>query len=276
MRRLQGRAQSQRGAAVAELSCSGRRPAASSSTWAACAPCITQVKDKPGRSRSARSSYEGRSAAVEKQADEIKAQLRQVLQGVTSSRRGGSDASGMIVRSRMGVRLAADVERSLAVEALPQRLRACRADRPLGRCWHRSRLLLCVLIVLPMGWLVVFAFTDRPRNVDARQLRHAVHRSRPSSIRWSPRSSSPPRSALICCARRRADGLARGAHRHAAARAPCALLVMASFVTPPFLGAIAWELLAAPNSGLLNQLYRAADRRRPGRGAVQHLHADRA
>ena len=32
---------------------------------------------------------------------------------------------------------------------------------------------------------------------------------------------------------------------------------MASFVTPPFLGAIAWELLAAPNSGLINQLYRS-------------------
>jgi len=30
----------------------------------------------------------------------------------------------------------------------------------------------------------------------------------------------------------------------------------ASFVTPPFLGAIAWEILAAPNSGLLNQWYR--------------------
>ena len=30
----------------------------------------------------------------------------------------------------------------------------------------------------------------------------------------------------------------------------------ASFVTPPFLGAVAWELLAAPNSGLLNQFYR--------------------
>ena len=27
-------------------------------------------------------------------------------------------------------------------------------------------------------------------------------------------------------------------------------------MTPPFLGAVAWELLAAPNSGLLNQLYR--------------------
>ena len=30
----------------------------------------------------------------------------------------------------------------------------------------------------------------------------------------------------------------------------------ASFVTPPFLGAVAWEILAAPNSGLLNKLYR--------------------
>ena len=34
------------------------------------------------------------------------------------------------------------------------------------------------------------------------------------------------------------------------------MLTMASLVTPPFLGAIAWELLAAPNSGLLNQLWR--------------------
>ena len=34
-------------------------------------------------------------------------------------------------------------------------------------------------------------------------------------------------------------------------------LVTASFVTPPFLGAIAWELLAAPNSGLINQIFRA-------------------
>ena len=34
-------------------------------------------------------------------------------------------------------------------------------------------------------------------------------------------------------------------------------LVTASFVTPPFLGAIAWELLAAPNGGLLNKIYRA-------------------
>src|SRR5919106_3613685 len=33
-------------------------------------------------------------------------------------------------------------------------------------------------------------------------------------------------------------------------------LVMASFVTPPFLGAFAWVMLAGPNAGLLNRLWR--------------------
>lgn len=35
-------------------------------------------------------------------------------------------------------------------------------------------------------------------------------------------------------------------------------LVMASFVTPPFLGAFAWVMLAGPNAGLLNKLWRGA------------------
>ena len=39
-------------------------------------------------------------------------------------------------------------------------------------------------------------------------------------------------------------------------RAVIRALVTASFVTPPFLGAVAWELLAAPNTGLLNQAAR--------------------
>ncbi|NLS04127.1 iron ABC transporter permease [Rhizobium sp. P32RR-XVIII] len=34
------------------------------------------------------------------------------------------------------------------------------------------------------------------------------------------------------------------------------MLVTASFVTPPFLGAIAYEILAAPNSGIVNIVYR--------------------
>jgi iron(III) transport system permease protein len=34
-------------------------------------------------------------------------------------------------------------------------------------------------------------------------------------------------------------------------------LIMASFVTPPFLGAFAWVMLAGPNAGMLNKLYRS-------------------
>ncbi len=35
-------------------------------------------------------------------------------------------------------------------------------------------------------------------------------------------------------------------------------LILASFVTPPFLGAFAWVMLAGPNAGLLNKIYRSA------------------
>src|SRR6202042_1505278 len=64
-------------------------------------------------------------------------------------------------------------------------------------------------------------------------------------------------SALICCAVAAPMGWLV-ARTDMPLRRTVRLLVTASFVTPPFLGAIAWELLAAPNSGLLNQLYRFA------------------
>jgi iron(III) transport system permease protein len=46
------------------------------------------------------------------------------------------------------------------------------------------------------------------------------------------------------------------------------MLVTASFVTPPFLGAIAYEILAAPNSGLINILYRNIFGLAPGTSLV--------
>ena len=42
-----------------------------------------------------------------------------------------------------------------------------------------------------------------------------------------------------------------------ACKKPVRALVMASFVTPPFLGAFAWTLLAGPNAGALNKFYRS-------------------
>jgi iron(III) transport system permease protein len=114
---------------------------------------------------------------------------------------------------------------------------------------------LVALIVLPLSWLAVFAFTDRARDPT---LQNFV------TLFTDPDFLDPllttaiiaTTSAVICCAVAapigwlvsRTDMLGRQLIR---------ALVTASFVTPPFLGAIAWELLAAPNSGLLNQLYRA-------------------
>ena len=72
-------------------------------------------------------------------------------------------------------------------------------------------------------------------------------------------------SALICCAVAAPMGWLV-ARTDMPLRRTVRLLVTASFVTPPFLGAIAWELLAAPNSGLLNQLYREVT------GAEQDVH----
>ena len=63
-------------------------------------------------------------------------------------------------------------------------------------------------------------------------------------------------SSIICCAFAAPMGWLV-ARTDMPLRRTVRALVTASFVTPPFLGAIAWELLAAPNSGLLNKLYRA-------------------
>src|SRR5919109_1290887 len=62
-------------------------------------------------------------------------------------------------------------------------------------------------------------------------------------------------SSLLCCAVAAPMGWLV-ARTDMPLRRTTRALVTASFVTPPFLGAIAWELLAAQNSGLLNKLYR--------------------
>jgi iron(III) transport system permease protein len=145
----------------------------------------------------------------------------------------------------------------LSVEALQSS--ALRTARPRfdvsGLAIGLFAAVLCLLIILPIGWLAVFAFTDRARNPTLANFQ---------TLFTDPAFVDPLLTTLtiatsvsvICCLVAapmgwivaRTDMPLRGAVR---------ILVMASFVTPPFLGAVAWELLAAPNSGLLNQLYRA-------------------
>src|SRR5579862_9370485 len=114
--------------------------------------------------------------------------------------------------------------------------------------------IMIVLIVLPMSWLLIYSVTDKAGHVT---LQNFV------TLFTDPDFLDPllttaiiaVTSAAICCVVAapiswlvsRTDMPGRQTIR---------ALVTASFVTPPFLGAIAWELLAAPNSGLLNKLYR--------------------
>src|SRR5439155_4627564 len=114
---------------------------------------------------------------------------------------------------------------------------------------------LCVLIVLPMSWLVYYSLVDR---AGAFTLGNFV------TLFTDPVFIDPlvttliiaTSSSVICCLAAAPMGwlVARTDMPHGRlVRA----LVTASFVTPPFLGAIAWELLAAPNSGLINKAWRA-------------------
>jgi iron(III) transport system permease protein len=126
-------------------------------------------------------------------------------------------------------------------------------------------LFLCGLVLLPIGWLLWYSVTDRTGALTANNF---------VRLATDPTFATPYLTALEI-----AVSVALGA---SAAAVPLAwlvartdlplrrmirALVTASFVTPPFLGAIAWELLAAPNSGILNRLARALF----GLGEYEHV-----
>ena len=115
-------------------------------------------------------------------------------------------------------------------------------------------LVLCLLIVLPMSWLVYYGFTDKN---GAFSLQNFVTLVNDPTLR-DPLITTfilATSTSLICCVVAAPMGWLV-ARTDMPLRRTVRALVTASFVTPPFLGAIAWELLAAPNSGLLNKLYR--------------------
>src|SRR6202171_5470125 len=113
---------------------------------------------------------------------------------------------------------------------------------------------LVVLIVLPLSWLALYAFTDKAHHVTLQNF---------ATLFTDPDFLDPllttaiiaTTSATLCCLVAAPMGWLVS-RTDMPGRQLIRALVTASFVTPPFLGAVAWELLAAPNSGLLNQLYR--------------------
>ena len=115
--------------------------------------------------------------------------------------------------------------------------------------------LLCVLIILPMSWLVYYSLVDRSGAFTLDNFKTLVT----DPVFVDPLMTTlilATSSSIICCAFAAPMGWLV-ARTDMPLRRTVRALVTASFVTPPFLGAIAWELLAAPNSGLLNKIYRA-------------------
>ncbi len=115
--------------------------------------------------------------------------------------------------------------------------------------------ILCVLIILPMSWLVYFSLVDRTGAPTIDNFRKLVT----DPVFVDPLITTviiATSSSIACCLLAAPMGWLV-ARTDMPLRRTVRALVTASFVTPPFLGAIAWELLAAPNSGLLNKAYRA-------------------
>jgi iron(III) transport system permease protein len=113
---------------------------------------------------------------------------------------------------------------------------------------------LCLLIILPMSWLVYYSVIDRDGAFTLGNFARLFSESaylEPLLTTFILATST----SLICCMVAAPMGWLV-ARTDMPLRRTARLMVTASFVTPPFLGAIAWELLAAPNSGLINQFYR--------------------
>lgn len=114
--------------------------------------------------------------------------------------------------------------------------------------------ILAVLVVLPLAWLAYYSVVDKAGNPTLANFTALVTDAtlrRPFIIAIGMALAVGFASCVV------ATPLAWLVSRtNLPGRRWVRALVTASFVTPPFLGAIAWEILAAPNSGLINVLYR--------------------
>lgn len=114
--------------------------------------------------------------------------------------------------------------------------------------------ILILLILLPLSWLAVYAFTDKKRHPTLANF--VTLFSNPDFLDPLLTTAIIATSSAVICCIVAAPISWLVSRTDMPGRQTIRALVTASFVTPPFLGAVAWELLAAPNSGLLNQLYR--------------------
>jgi iron(III) transport system permease protein len=115
--------------------------------------------------------------------------------------------------------------------------------------------LLALLVLLPIGWLVVTSVRDVGGEFTLHHYQQFF--TDPSFLKpffttlWT---SAAVGSISVAIAGPMAWLVAR---TDLPGKRMFRMLILASFVTPPFLGAFAWVLLGGPNAGILNQWYYA-------------------
>ncbi len=137
-----------------------------------------------------------------------------------------------------------------AARSRPSRLEGLDRSAPV---WVITAAALGLLILLPLGWLGYM-------SVSGERGLTLAHYAR---VFTDPQLQKALWNTLVLAFWSGLAALAIGAPMawlSARTDLPCSRvirsLIMASFVTPPFLGAFAWVMLAGPNAGYLNKLYR--------------------
>ena len=115
--------------------------------------------------------------------------------------------------------------------------------------------LLAGLVLLPMFWLVVTSLRDDAGAFTLDHYRHLF--VDPAFVKPLVTTLWTSAAVGILCLATAAPMAYLVARTDIPGKRLLRILVLASFVTPPFLGAFAWVLLGGPNAGLLNQGYYA-------------------
>jgi iron(III) transport system permease protein len=115
-------------------------------------------------------------------------------------------------------------------------------------------LFLAFLVLLPFGWLLVYSLTDEKGAFTSENFYELADESLFLGPFITTLGISLGVGALALAVAVPLAWLV--ARTDVPFRRTLRGLVMTSFITPPFLGAVAWVLLAAPNSGLINQYFR--------------------
>jgi iron(III) transport system permease protein len=141
----------------------------------------------------------------------------------------------------------------LALSRRPSHSRLDGLDRS-APVWVMTAAALALLILLPLGWLGYMSVSSE----------HGITLAHYARVFADPQLQKALWNTVVLAFWSGLVSVAIGAPMawlSARTDLPCSRLirslVLASFVTPPFLGAFAWVMLAGPNAGYINKLYRS-------------------